>query len=430
MVAVVVWSAAIALHGIAGSFPELVGARALLGLAQSFYTPPSYSLLASMFPPAQRARANSVFALGVYLGCSLASLVLLVAPTLGWRAVCFTVGASGLPIAALLCGVVREPGLSSARPASTEGTPLRDGAADSATLLQGQPPAAAMDDAAAPHKSRARAVRDAGSAVCAVLACPRVVLVTLASTFRFAGGIAVASYLPIAFRRAFPDQNAAFGVGNALIIAFAGSASSLAGGAITTVWAQRWAPAESAVPAASALLALGPFYVAAHSEVSLPCLLPPAPPAHRGPVQHFAPAMVSLAAFFLVGEGWLGSALAAVQRHAPAQHRGLATSLLLFLASAVGNASPAVLGRLDDGTPRLRVLLFWTVTATYMAAAALFLAAAALPPPSERPGLRRRPTPSTSSEAAPMLGNPQDAPMRVVAPPQPRPPVGQELRGP
>jgi ACS family D-galactonate transporter-like MFS transporter len=65
------WSAATALHGLASGVAGLLGARLALGLAESPCFPANSRVLASWFPQGERARANSVYAVGQYIGLGL-----------------------------------------------------------------------------------------------------------------------------------------------------------------------------------------------------------------------------------------------------------------------------------------------------------------------------------------------------------------------
>jgi MFS family permease len=63
---------AAAAAGFAGSFAQLFGARVFAGTADAALGPSVFSVLADLFPPAKRARAFSVYSLGIYIGAGLA----------------------------------------------------------------------------------------------------------------------------------------------------------------------------------------------------------------------------------------------------------------------------------------------------------------------------------------------------------------------
>ncbi|HEU4429504.1 MAG TPA: MFS transporter, partial [Myxococcota bacterium] len=66
-----VWSALTAGCGAATSFLQLALLRFGVGVGEAAGAPPSQSMLSDYFPPAQRARALSVFGLGIYFGTLL-----------------------------------------------------------------------------------------------------------------------------------------------------------------------------------------------------------------------------------------------------------------------------------------------------------------------------------------------------------------------
>lgn len=111
--------------GISGTFWQLFTARAFAGTADAALGPSAFSMLSDLFPPEKRARAFSVYSLGIYAGVGLAFgaggvLVGLVAdtPTIllpivgevrSWQAVFFGLSVPALVIAPILLLVLREP---------------------------------------------------------------------------------------------------------------------------------------------------------------------------------------------------------------------------------------------------------------------------------------------------------------------------------
>ncbi len=63
---------AAAAAGLAGSYAQLFGARVSAGIADASLGPAAFSVLSDLFPPARRARAFSVYSLGIYIGAGLA----------------------------------------------------------------------------------------------------------------------------------------------------------------------------------------------------------------------------------------------------------------------------------------------------------------------------------------------------------------------
>lgn len=106
---VFVWSFFTGLSGLAQSFWQIFAARIGVGVAEASCAPAATSLIADLFPPEKRARAMSLFMLGLPVGIALSFAVSgAVARHYGWRAAFFVAGVPGL----LLAGVsllLREP---------------------------------------------------------------------------------------------------------------------------------------------------------------------------------------------------------------------------------------------------------------------------------------------------------------------------------
>lgn len=118
----VVWSSMTALSGFARTGAWLALARVGVGVGEAAGTPPAHSLLSDYFPPHKRATALSIYAMGVYIGVAAAFIGGgWIASQFGWRAVFFTVGSVGLPLALIVRLTVRElpRGYSDPGPLST-----------------------------------------------------------------------------------------------------------------------------------------------------------------------------------------------------------------------------------------------------------------------------------------------------------------------
>ncbi len=105
-----IWSAFTAICGFASSFWQLFAARIGVGFGEAGGVAPSYSMLSDYFPKEQRARAISIYSLGIPLG-SGAGLLFggLIAAHLDWRYAFMIVGSAGLLVAPLLRAAVKDP---------------------------------------------------------------------------------------------------------------------------------------------------------------------------------------------------------------------------------------------------------------------------------------------------------------------------------
>ncbi len=100
---VVIWSAFTALSGAAGSFFTHFLYRMGVGVGEASLAPTANSLIADLFPPKVRARAISIFMLGLPLGLGASYLIsgLVVKATGGWRPALYVAAAPGFILAVL-----------------------------------------------------------------------------------------------------------------------------------------------------------------------------------------------------------------------------------------------------------------------------------------------------------------------------------------
>jgi MFS family permease len=99
------WSGLTFLSGLCRNFWQLFAARLGVGVGEASCAPAASSLIGDWYRPEERARAMSVFMLGLPVGVALSYLVGgAVAQHYGWRAVFFLAGIPGLLLAvAVLC---------------------------------------------------------------------------------------------------------------------------------------------------------------------------------------------------------------------------------------------------------------------------------------------------------------------------------------
>lgn len=106
----VVWSGFTALCGIATSFWQLFLFRLGVGIGEAGGVAPSYAVIAETFPPEKRARALSIYSLGIPFGSALGVLFGgYIAATVDWRAAFVAVGLAGVAVAPLFRWLVKEP---------------------------------------------------------------------------------------------------------------------------------------------------------------------------------------------------------------------------------------------------------------------------------------------------------------------------------
>jgi ACS family D-galactonate transporter-like MFS transporter len=118
----VAWSFFTLLHGIAGGAAALIGFRLGLGIAEAPCFPANSRVLGTWFPQHERARANSVYSVGMYFGLACFSpLLFLIVQALGWRVLFAIAGALGMAFGSVFWLLYRDPKQGSkANPAELE----------------------------------------------------------------------------------------------------------------------------------------------------------------------------------------------------------------------------------------------------------------------------------------------------------------------
>jgi len=106
---VFVWSLLTAASGLAQSFWQIFVLRLGVGVGEASCAPAATSLIGDLFPPSWRAKALSIFMLGLPVGVALSFAVSgTVAKQYGWRAAFLVAGIPGV-ICAIAMWFVREP---------------------------------------------------------------------------------------------------------------------------------------------------------------------------------------------------------------------------------------------------------------------------------------------------------------------------------
>ena len=106
----ITWSVFCGLQGVATSFSSLFGYRLGLGLCETPCFPANSRILATWFPQNERARANSVYAVGQYAGTAFLSVPLVwITVQLGWHALFMIAGGIGILFGLFFYGKYHEP---------------------------------------------------------------------------------------------------------------------------------------------------------------------------------------------------------------------------------------------------------------------------------------------------------------------------------
>jgi len=286
------WSGLTALCGAATSFLQLALLRFGVGVGEAAGAPPSQSMISDVFPPEQRARALSVFGLGIYFGTLLGFAGGgVIAQWFDWRTAFVVAGSSGIPLALLIAFTVREP--ARAARSSGESAPL----AEMWRLLATQ-----------------RTYR-------------RLMLAAACQAFI---GFAALTWSAILLQRVFGMSKAEAGVSFGLIAGIAGGAGSLLGGALADRLAAR-DPRWYAWLSAGVSLAAAPFF-AAFAQAGSSAL-----------------ALACFAVFYFLNNIYVPSLWTLVQTLVPPRLRATSSATQLAITNLFGYAvSAPVVGALND----------------------------------------------------------------------------------
>lgn len=113
-----VWSAVTLATGYVTTFPQLVAARALMGISEAFYIPAALALISEFHLSATRSRAVGLHQMGIYAGIIIGGFSGFVAenPDLGWRWAFQVCGIIGILYALPLFALLRNPPIDSQAP--------------------------------------------------------------------------------------------------------------------------------------------------------------------------------------------------------------------------------------------------------------------------------------------------------------------------
>eukprot|EP00617_Octactis_speculum_P003084 CAMPEP_0185776024 /NCGR_PEP_ID=MMETSP1174-20130828/84137_1 /TAXON_ID=35687 /ORGANISM="Dictyocha speculum, Strain CCMP1381" /LENGTH=465 /DNA_ID=CAMNT_0028463793 /DNA_START=19 /DNA_END=1416 /DNA_ORIENTATION=- len=327
-----IWNIALTGMGMSSYFWQLLCWRLVLGFGQAFSNPASYSMIADLFPPAQRATGNGIFASGVYIGGGLASISESIAESLGWRETMYMCAVVGAGVSTILFATVREP--------------ARQRAAESVKPVE---------------ESEEKSISTMDS-LKLIFGSKKVCLLLCAASVRYMGGYAIAGYLPSMYDYVFTSYVTEYSYINAYVVAFGGFCSSNAGGRITQMWLEKGqTKANYYVPMIGCLLGC-PF-------ITICCLSS----------NFYVSLCVGLFGEYLVAECWFGPFIAALQSSLPNEARAMGVAVMMGTATFFGSLISYVIGvvydsLVDSGSSYsvIRYIVLYSVLGTYLTSASLF----------------------------------------------------------
>lgn len=333
-VSLAVWSVMTAACGFAGSFVQLLVARAGVGLGESGCSPPAHSLISDLFPPAKRALALGVYAAGASVGLTASYLLGgWISELWGWRVAFIAIGAPGCLLALLVPLAIRDR-----------------------------------------FESRRRIPVGGREALAtSIFTVSRLVWANTTLRHVFAGaslaaGVSAATimFVPAFLIRIHHLSPGQVGLALGLLTGLIGSSGIVIGGWLTdrlSLRDPRWTLWVPAIGKLLALPGLALFFLIDDTRWAL--------------VAYAVPCFVSGV--------WLGPTYAVVQGMAPPERRAMAAALLLLIYNLLGfGLGPLVIGAISDGlrhltgAESLSLALLCLTPFSLWAAAHYFLAARGL----------------------------------------------------
>jgi len=319
-----VWSGFTALCGMAGNFGQFFLSRLGVGVGEAGGVAPSYALISDVYPPQQRARALSIYSLGIPFGAALGVLFGgYIAATINWRTAFIAVGLAGLLFAPIFAFAVREPD-----------RPTRD----------------------AKTQISANVFRT-------LAAKPSFWLLAFGAASSSMLGYGMGFWLPSLMKRSFDMELIGISRFYGALLLIGGVPGVLLGGWLGDRAGRSSKVGYARVPAIAFLLAV-PLFAA-------------------GMLSHSSAAAFAL---FLVPQGlaymWLGPVLTAVQHLVPAPMRATASASFLLINNLIGVGFGAMtIGALSDaltpafGDGALRIALLGSLVFYLIAGLLMFIAA-------------------------------------------------------
>ncbi len=289
-----IWSGFTALCGLAGNFWQLFLCRVGVGVGEAGGVAPAYSMISDYFPKEQRARALSVYSLGIPVGSACGILFGgLIAASIDWRAAFIIVGLAGMVLAPIFRYTVRDP---------------KRGGYDAAPTAE-KPGLAPATSAPARFGEVFRIVSRK----------PTFYLLAFGAAMSSVCGYGIAFWLPSFFSRSYSLTLKETAIFYAIITFIGGCLGILGGGFIADRVGKKSKAYYPLIPAVAFTIALPCFFFAVNTTslaVAFPLFL--------------IPTALNLM--------WLGPILASVQHLVPGHMRTTASAMFLLINNLLGIA--------------------------------------------------------------------------------------------
>jgi len=325
------WGTATIGTAFSSNYDNVLLWRVIMGLACAFTTPTGYTLINDRVPKDRKSFATSLYSTGVAIGGALASLSILLDNQFGWKQTTISIGLVAMVASLLILAILPDD----KKDTDPESRILKSLNSQDTSFL---------DD------------------VTQVLSSNRVKWLFLGTFFRFSAGLSIGVWSAAFYKMKFADNASEYAVAQALITAFAGSASGLLGGAVAD-----WVAVNSndgddivgkklLIPVFGSVLAAPAFYMAIHAE-------------------SFETAMIWLSLEYLVAECWFGPTISSMLTVVGSNVGGTGQGLFT-LTGAIANIAPSAIGWAygnDPTTSDLSGLLSNSVCVAYLTCAFCFI---------------------------------------------------------
>lgn len=305
------WSVAVALCGLAGSFVQLMLIRVGVAVGEAGCIPPAHSLIADYFNRAERPRAVAIYMLGgglsVVIGYFFAGWL---NEFLGWRRMFIVLGLPGAALVALAWFTLLEPRREKRKELADRGACADAPGSQSAAVPPAQPSL---------------------KVVCVTLwtnVTFRHLLLCFSVVYFF--GYGILQWQPAFFIRSYGFQTGELGTWFAMIYGV--------GGLLGTYWGGEWASRRAANNERSQLRALAVAY-SSFGVLSAPIYL--------ATNQYLAFGLMSITA--VVGAAATGPLFATIQTLVPQHMRATSIAIIYLFANLIGmGLGPLATGALSD----------------------------------------------------------------------------------
>ncbi|CAI2367101.1 unnamed protein product [Moneuplotes crassus] len=304
IVAGIFWGGLTIAQSFAINFVTIFIPRIVMEISVTACGSVAISIISDYFAPKYRARASSIYMLGLYIGVAGSSLALISVKNIGWRNTYRIIGGISLLVTFFTIFIYE---------------PVRGSYNNAAKKNQLKELTKSVSKCSRLYKSAKT-----------VLSSPLFLILCAASALRFFGGYASGFWQSKFFQNEFKEYQNEYSILSALTILILGVSGSYTGGYLSDKFSKTRPQLQAFMGGIGALIAF-PFTVVAFTLS-----------------RNFWLSIFSNMAAYFPSEMWLGPTYALVQNMFPAEIVGTAIAILSFFGGIAGAISNILLGALGD----------------------------------------------------------------------------------